>query len=70
MSKGLIRDFSKTDTTTMEDFYLCIAKSIENSLIESGAKPGKDYSIVDVYTLAQPFVMEEFKKGNLSIAAS
>ncbi len=70
MCKRLIRDFNNVDNSTMEDFYLCIAKSIENSLIETGAKAGKDYSIIDIYTLAQPFVMEQFKKGNLTIAAS
>lgn len=62
----LIRDFSTSDPSSMEDLYLCIAKTIENSLLEAGAEAEKDYNIIDLYKLAQPFVMSEFQKGSLS----
>ena len=57
----LIRDFETVDQTAFEDFFMVIAKNIEDSLIQSGAVAGKDYSYIDLYNLAQPFVLERFK---------
>ena len=57
----LIRDISAVDQTAFEDFFMVIAKNIEDSLIQSGAVAGKDYSYIDLYNLAQPFVLERFK---------
>lgn len=71
MSKSkLIRDFTSTDpidTKALEGFYICVAKSIENSLLEAGAIAGEDYNIIDIYTLAQPFVLDTFKEGKLCL---
>lgn len=47
------------------DCYQIIAANIEGSLIQAGATPGKDYTILDVYKLAQPFVLERFRKGKI-----
>lgn len=70
MSKSkLIRDFASVDPSFLGDFYICVAKSIENSLLEAGATAGEDYNIIDIYTLAQPFVLERFKAGNLDLSA-
>jgi hypothetical protein len=48
------------------DVFLITACGIEDSLIQGGAKPGKDYTIRDLYTLAQPFVLCRFQKGELT----
>ncbi|MDT3735160.1 MAG: hypothetical protein ROZ00_02930 [Denitratisoma sp.] len=71
MTTQLIRAYETIDQTTLEDFYMAVAKSIEKSLIQAGATPGTDYTFLDLYKLAQPFVLETFKKeGALSVPAS
>lgn len=71
MTTQLIRSYETIDQTTLEDFYMAIAQSIEKSLIQAGATPGTDYTFLDLYKLAQPFVLEKFKKeGALSVPAS
>ena len=47
----------------LADEFYAIAYNIETSLLNSGAVPGKDYNRLDLYKLAQPFVLELFK-GN------
>ena len=44
------------------DDYALIAMEIEQSLIDTGAIPGEDYTIVDLYTLAQPFMLRIWAK--------
>ncbi len=47
----------------LADEFYAIAYNIETSLLNGGAVPGKDYTRLDLYQLAQPFVLELFK-GN------
>ena len=47
------------------DHYQIVAANIEGSLIQAGAVPGKDYTILDLYKLAEPFVLHRYKKGEL-----
>jgi transcriptional regulator with XRE-family HTH domain len=61
--RALIPYQEPTDMKNMADFWWLVAKSTEQSLIESGAVPGQDYSLLDLYQLAQPFVLEQFKSG-------
>lgn len=68
MSEKLIRNIRLIDKATFEDYYLAIAKNIEDSLVEAGATPGEDYTIIDLYTLAQPFVLDQFKENKIDIA--
>lgn len=71
MTAQLIRPCEEIDPTTLEDYYMAIAKSIEKSLIEAGATPGVDYTFLDLYKLAQPFVLDRFKREDgLSFPAS
>ena len=42
------------------------AEIIEDSLIKAGAKPGTDYTILDLFKLAQPFLLHRYKNGELS----
>lgn len=68
----LINDFEFTSPDTLEDLLLILAKNIEESLIQAGAIAGKDYNILDLYKLAQPFALEKFKSpdNNISYAIS
>lgn len=47
----------------LADEFYAIAYNIETSLLNGGAVPGQDYTRLDLYQLAQPFVLELFK-GN------
>ncbi|UOA08581.1 helix-turn-helix transcriptional regulator [Methylobacter sp. S3L5C] len=66
--KPLMKHFDTTDLNTLQDFWWLTAKSIEQSLMQSGAEPGADYSRMDLYTLAQPFVLERFKTANMDVS--
>lgn len=62
----LIKRLEQGVINELDSEYLALAYSIEDSLIAAGAEPGKDYTYVDLYTLAQPFALELFKtRGNM-----
>jgi hypothetical protein len=42
------------DLKTLPDYIYCIAGNVEQSLIEAGAVPGKDYELLDLFYLAVP----------------
>jgi hypothetical protein len=67
MSKKLIPIMDVMQAGNLSDEFMAIASTIEQSLIESGAVPDQDYSYVDLYNLAQPFVLEIAKTGDLNI---
>jgi hypothetical protein len=48
------------------DAYYMTAYYIECSLIEAGAKPGVDYTLLDLFKLAQPFVLSRYEKRELT----
>lgn len=56
MAKRLIADCTLLDTRKLADVYQVAAYNAEQSLIDAGAVPGKDYSLLDVYKLAVPLV--------------
>lgn len=62
MTNKLIRDYEVTDHSSLEDLLLVMAKNVEDSMLQAGAKPGDDYTILDLYKLAQPFALDVFKK--------
>lgn len=61
--KRLIRDFGDVAIDTLEDMWMCMAKTVEDSLIESGAEPGVGYTRLDLYQLAQPFALSVFNNN-------
>jgi len=61
MSKRLIQKLEYCAKGELSDEYLAMAYTIEESLVSAGAIPGKDYTILDLYKLAQPFALELFK---------
>lgn len=52
MSGRLIKEYEDYAEDDFSDFLLLIATGIEDSLIQAGAEPGKDYSYLDIYKLA------------------
>jgi hypothetical protein len=63
MSNKLLRDIESVAPENLDDLLLVMAKNVEEGLIKGGARPGIDYSILDLYQLAQPFALEIFKKN-------
>lgn len=61
MSKPLIQKLSVISRGSLTDEYLAIAYNVEQSLIAAGGVPGKDYTLLDLYKLAQPLVIELFR---------
>lgn len=53
----LITRAKESRVDTLEDLLLCVAANVEDSLVSSGAQPGKDYSRLDLFKLAQPFAL-------------
>lgn len=45
--------FGEKDLT---DYLRVIAINIEDSMIEAGAVPGKDYTFIDIYKMAMQYV--------------
>lgn len=64
----LIPYIEHTDITNFQDFWWLTAKALEQSLMQSGAEPGTDYSMLDLYQLAQPFVLERFKSTDMNLS--
>lgn len=65
--KKLIPDFETIDQNSLEDLLLVFAKTVEDSLLQAGAVPGKDYTILDCYKIAQPFALEIFNRKDRNI---
>lgn len=62
---ALITNRGHVDQSHMGDILYAVAKTIEESLISSGAIPGIDYKILDVFQMAQPFVLSRFSEQGL-----
>nr|VFK20208.1 MAG: hypothetical protein BECKLFY1418C_GA0070996_10698 [Candidatus Kentron sp. LFY] len=41
--------------------FIRIAMNVEEALVEVHAKAGKDYTFLDLFKLAQPFMVEQWK---------
>ena len=62
MTNRLIKELDLYAPGALSDDYLAMAYNIEESLLAAGAQPGKDYSILDLYKLSQPFALQLFKQ--------
>ncbi len=67
MSDTLIKEYEVIDGQHLSDHWMEVARLIEQSLIQSGAIANKDYTFLDLYKLAQPIVLENLKKGDVSL---
>ena len=45
------------------DELYTLAYNIEATLIQAGAKPGKDYTYLDVIRLAEPYMRDKMQSG-------
>lgn len=65
MAKGLIArdtlDRTLLNRQSLTDEFLGIAYTIEQSMLTAGAVPGEDYTLLDLYKLAQPFALESYR---------
>ncbi|NIF57524.1 hypothetical protein F3J27_03415 [Enterobacter sp. Ap-916] len=52
----LIKRHSSYDATLLSDALACYAANIEDAYLLVGAKPGKDYSVNDIFTLAMRYM--------------
>lgn len=68
----LIRKYERNgitkDQQPLEDLLMVLAETIEDSLIQSGAKPGVDYTYLDLYQLANPYALEMFKSKSSKVS--
>ena len=64
--KPLLKRPETYGTNAFPDVFLVTACWIEESLMQGGAQPGKDYAILELYKLAQPFVLSRYQKGELT----
>lgn len=67
--KPLLPFFETTDIGTVQDFWWLSARAAEESLITSGAVPGVDYQMLDLYRLAAPLVAEKLGENGLVLEA-
>ncbi len=64
MPTKLLRLPTDSNPKMLDELLWVIAANIEGSMQQSsGAIPGEDYTILDLYKLAQPFALEIYKKG-------
>ena len=62
--KRLFKRFETMAAGSIADEIYAIAENIESNLLYTGAKPGIDYTYLDLIKLSQPFILEKWKKGH------
>lgn len=55
MSTRLVKTHARYYTATLDDFLSAVCGTIEDAFLTNGATPGKDYSHLDLMTLAMNF---------------
>jgi hypothetical protein len=66
-TKKLMASHEKRNFNHLDDFLFTVAESVEEAFLRAGAQPGKDYNYRDLFTLAAPFAIEQWKKDVLVI---
>ena len=56
----LIKKVKTGTEDSLEDVWYGVAYAVESSLMSAGSVQG-DYTLLDLYSLAQPFVLEMWK---------
>ena len=69
---GLIRRYENYGLTSsdapLDDLLLVIATNIEDALISAGAVPGGDYTMLDLFQLANPYVLERWSAKDSKVS--
>lgn len=68
-SNYLIPYIQHYDLSDAGDQFLLTARAIEGALIRSNAKPGIDYTRLDLFELAKPFVLQRAGAGHCQLVA-
>lgn len=55
--KRLLRTYERVDTSTFDDLLYCCAITVEDSMLQGGARPGVDYQLLDLFQLAMPLAV-------------
>lgn len=63
----LVPHFEHLDNREIQDVFIIAARAIEQSLQACGARPGTDYTLLDLYKLALPFALERFKEAGTDL---
>lgn len=66
MIEPLIDTVGSMGPGALADEFMAMARNVENALRASGGVPGKDYTLLDLYKLAQPLVVELMRKGRIT----
>lgn len=67
MTRPLIRRPRHTNPGELEGRLHALAAAIEDALLAGGAEPARDYWHIDVYRMALPFLLEDYRRGSLTI---
>lgn len=62
----LIENVGTMGAGALSDEFMAIAHNVENALRYCGGIPGKDYTLLDLFKLAQPIVVAMFEKGRIT----
>ncbi len=63
MTKPFIQKLDIMEAGNFIDELLTIAYNIEESLLHSGAEPGKDYTRLDLFKMAEPYMLFMLNDG-------
>ncbi|MBD2797196.1 hypothetical protein ID856_11700 [Xenorhabdus sp. 18] len=71
MKTRLITPFGENSVSLgqpdIKDYLRLIALNIEDSMLEAGATPGKDYTFIDIYKMAMQYVSINSVVGGVPI---
>lgn len=66
-SPPLIGGHQNCSRSALEDLLMLMAHTVEKSMGQAGAIPGRDYTILDLYKLGQPFALEIFRRKECGV---
>lgn len=64
----LIKAYSHTDSSTIEDFTLAMMANVENALLYAGATPNVDYTYRDLLKAVTPIITDRFRSHGMTYA--
>lgn len=68
MSNRLLKTYETVDRQSLDDLIYIAALNVENALLLGGAVPGKDYTILDLYRLGNPYAVAMWnERGDIKI---
>lgn len=65
----LVEFLNDMQPDSFQDQLWLMARCIEEAMVNGGACPGEDYSVVDLYGLAMPYALEKLRADKLDLLA-